>query len=346
VAVLDWEDAGALAGYLAPVQARMRAAVAPREAVSAGLYAWLRYHLGWSDAAGRPEEARAAKGIRPLVALLAAEAVGGTRPDAVDVAAAVELTHEFSLIHDDLEDGDERRRGRPALWVVTGAAQAINAGDAMFAIAREVLSARSAPGPDAARSLGMLARYDRACLALAEGQFLDIGFEAEALIEPEAYLAMVRRKTGALLCLAAELGALAGGAAPAVADGLGRYGEALGVAFQMHDDVLGIWGDTARTGKPAGADLLRRKKSLPVVLGLADPELAPALRSAFSGPPERATAVALARRMEAAGLRRRASVEAEAWAERAKRELAALGLAAEPAASLAALAEAAIRRDR
>lgn len=327
---------------LAAVHDRMRQALAGA-AVTSELYVWLRYHLGWSEIDGRPCDARRAKGIRPLVCLLSCEATGGSAAQAVDLAAAVELTHEFSLIHDDLEDGDVVRRGRPALWRAVGPAQAINAGDALFCIARATLSAAPL---DLAVAADVARRYDAACLALSEGQFLDLSFESAAAVSPAAYVNMVRGKTGALLGLAAAVGARAAGASPAVADQMHAFGEATGVAFQMQDDILGLWGEPIVTGKPAGADLLRGKKSLPVLSALADPLLGRELQ-AFLAAPERTEerAALLTERMAAAGHRARSEAEAQTWARRALNALDALDLAPLPKAELAALVRAAVARD-
>lgn len=339
-----WADPAALARRLAPVHERMASAVADRDSDTAGLYGWLRYHLGWAELDGSGAAERSAKGIRPLVALVACAGFGGSALDAVDVAAAVELTHEFSLIHDDLEDGDRLRRGRPALWTAVGAAQAINAGDALFAVARAVLTGAGGP-PD--RRLDMLRRYDAACLALAEGQYQDIGFELRTEVPPAEYEAMVRRKTGSMLGLAAELGACAAGAAAADADQLRRYGEAVGVAFQMQDDLLGLWGDPARTGKPSGADLIRRKKSLPILLAAGQPGLSADLQVLLALPEVTAEAArAMADRMAAAGVMEAVAAEARRWVGIAEAALNDVRLLPGPEAELMALAQAAVSRDR
>lgn len=312
------------------------------------VYRYLSYHLGLLDLDGRALGAAVrGKGIRPLVCLCAAAAVGGAAADAVGVAAAVELTHEFSLIHDDIQDGDRLRRGRPTLWTLVGVAQAINAGDALFAIARALLTAADRRYDDAT-AVALSACYDEACLRLAEGQQQDIGFETGAAVSDEAYLRMVADKTGALLGAAAAMGALAGGADAATAATLGRFGETVGVAFQIHDDVLGLWGHPEQTGKPAGNDLRRRKRSLPILRGLAHPDIGTALaaRLADERPLDDDETTAWLARLEACGCRDAATTEALASAARAQGMLAAMDLRPEPAGLLGALTRAAVTRDR
>lgn len=328
---------GADDDLLVAVHERMARATAFGEGL-AELGLWLKYHMGWSDLDGNPVAARSAKDLRPRVCLTACRALGGETGRAVCAAAAVELTHEFSLIHDDIEDGDRTRRGRPALWTVVGVAQAINAGDALFAAARGELSSVDAP-PAVARE--MHRRYDEATLALAQGQYLDLAYETRFDASPDAYLAMAARKTGALLGLAAALGALSAGATEA-ADPMYLYGREIGVGFQIADDVLGMWGDPSRTGKPAGADLARGKKSYPVTLALNDDDIAPFVRAALSGTPE-AIAQAL-RRMEASGVREIAERAAAEHSQAALDHLRALPLDVDGLAALRTLARLATER--
>jgi geranylgeranyl diphosphate synthase type I len=306
----------------------------------AGLYAALRYHLGWSDAQGRPVGNRTAKGVRPRLCLLACHALSGSARAAEQAAAAVELTHEFSLIHDDVEDGDAVRRGRATLWMEVGIAQAINAGDALFAIARMELL-RSEVSADVA--LEMVRRYDAATLRLAEGQHLDLSAETACTQTVSAYEAMAEGKTGALLGLAAALGALAAGY-PGAAAAMEAFGRTMGVGFQIADDVLGLWGDPRVTGKPAGADLVRGKKSYPVVLALADERLARLVHESRSGEPGR-VAAALAE-LESAGYRRRATEAALEKVAEAVGYLENVDLSPNGRAALAELAGIAVARIR
>lgn len=322
----------------------MRAVVTPPDSSLAQVYGWLRYHLGWAERDGSPAEARRAKGIRPLVCLTACTAVGGRIERAQCAAAAIELTHEFSLIHDDLQDGDRLRRGRPALWTWIGVPQAINAGDLLFGLARRQLSAAELP---AELKADLEARYDAACILLAEGQYLDISFELADSISIEDYIGMVERKTAALLAAAASMGAACGGGTQGACDALDHYGRALGVAFQIQDDILGVWGRSDRTGKPAGRDLIRKKRSLPIVTALADPTLGKVLADLWSPPePDPAVAAAAAQAMFEAGIPAQSTAVAHLYAAQAEAALSGLDLEPTAKTALLALVRRAVERDR
>ena len=256
------------ARYLPAVEAEMRAVVRVPEGPLHPFYGMMAYHLGWLDAEFRPTEARRGKGIRPLLCLLACEAAGGDWERALPAAAAIELTHNFTLIHDDIEDGDEERRGRPTVWRLWGVPQAINAGDGLFVLARQALHRLVERGVEPRTVVQVLAWYDAACQALCEGQYLDLAFEERTDVTAEEYLQMIRGKTAALLVAALRIGARLGTSDTRLVELYARFGEHLGIAFQLVDDILGLWGDQALTGKPAGNDLRRRKKTLPVVYGL------------------------------------------------------------------------------
>lgn len=224
----------------------------------------LRYHLGWEDARGRPA-AQAGKGLRPSLLLLACEATGGDRRRALPAAAAVELIHNFSLVHDDIQDRDAERRHRPTVWSVWGEAQAINAGDALLALGRLTLlelADRGVP-PEAVVKCARL--LDKRTLEMVEGQVIDLSFEGRLDVSLDEYLKMVAKKTGALFDCSLAMGALVAGAGEPVVEAMGRAGRSLGLAFQVRDDMLGVWGAENRTGKQPAADVRRRKKSLPVV---------------------------------------------------------------------------------
>ncbi|MBN1145741.1 MAG: polyprenyl synthetase family protein [Anaerolineales bacterium] len=230
------------------------------------IYFMLAYHMGWEGDDAGPE-ARG-KRIRPILLLLSAAAQGADWQPALPAAAAVELIHNFSLAHDDIQDQSPLRRGRLTLWKRWGVAQAINAGDAMFALAFISLQGieRSVSPQVALRAAQVL---QQACLALTHGQHLDLAYEARLDLTPAAYWPMVSGKTGALLAACAEIGALAAQAPGPLVDACRRFGRLLGLAFQAQDDLLGIWGDAALTGKSAESDLLSGKKSLPVLYGLS-----------------------------------------------------------------------------
>ncbi|XHL87050.1 polyprenyl synthetase family protein [Streptomyces niveus] len=222
------------------------------------------YHFGWIDAEGRPADGDGGKAVRPALSLLSAEAAGSAPETGVPGAVAVELVHNFSLLHDDLMDGDEQRRHRDTVWKVHGPAQAILVGDALFALANEVLlEIGTAEAGRAARRLTTASRK------LIDGQAQDISFEHRERVTVEECLEMEGNKTGALLACAVSIGAVLGGADDRTADILESYGHHLGLAFQAVDDLLGIWGDPEATGKQTWSDLRQRKKSLPVVAALA-----------------------------------------------------------------------------
>jgi geranylgeranyl diphosphate synthase type I len=217
------------------------------------------YHFGWWDAAGRPAHAVAGKTFRPALALLAAETVGGDPMVAIPGAVAVELVHNFTLIQDDVIDGDLTRRHRPTVWSVFGTGQAIVAGDALLTLAFDALAGHGRP---AVRMLST------AVLDVLEGQHADLAFEQRSDVDLDECLGMAGGKSGALLGAAVALGAAFAGGSPKQVARLRSFGEQLGVAFQLADDLLGIWGDPAVTGKPVYSDLRRRKKSLPLVAAL------------------------------------------------------------------------------
>ncbi|MFK3733806.1 polyprenyl synthetase family protein [Streptomyces sp. NPDC088090] len=228
------------------------------------------YALGWADTAGTPDPGGSeGKGVRQALAVLGAEAVGADAADAVPGAVAVELVHTFSLLHDDIMDADALRRRRPALWKAYGTGPAVLAGDALLA--------RAVTGLAEARGDRTAAAVRRLCAALNDlvaGQAEDLRFEQRpwcgpGAVGPEQYRSMAEGKTGALLGCALALGAVLGGAPEPTATALDRAGRHLGLAFQAVDDVLGIRGDPATTGKPVRADLRRGKKTHPVLAALA-----------------------------------------------------------------------------
>jgi geranylgeranyl diphosphate synthase type I len=223
----------------------------------------LAYHLGLDTAEGNT-----GKRVRALFTLLSCSAAGSDWELALPSACSVELIHNFSLIHDDIQDQSEIRRGRPTVWKRWGVAQAINAGDALFALA-QLSILRSVDLDLPAKCVLQATRtLNEACLDLTRGQYLDLQFETEETVTPDEYLRMVGGKTAALFGAACEIGAEIANASAPIVTNMQAFGINLGIAFQVADDYLGIWGVTETTGKPAGDDLLAKKKPLPVIYGL------------------------------------------------------------------------------
>jgi len=233
-------------------------------------YPLMRYHLGWEDETGSAIEARSGKMLRPALCLLTCEAVGGDWHIAVPAAAAIELLHNFTLIHDDVEDRSTRRHGRPTLWSIWGEAQAINAGDGMFALAYATLLRLSQHGHDPERVLRAVQMLDAATLHLCEGQHRDLLGAAASETTSTAYLEMIEGKTAELIATSCAIGAVIGGASEQDCNTLYEFGRRTGLAFQIQDDVLGIWGDAEETGKSADDDLREAKKSYPIVIALEE----------------------------------------------------------------------------
>jgi geranylgeranyl diphosphate synthase type I len=234
-------------------------------------YEMIHYHMGWLNAQLEADNDGRSRGkrIRPLLCLLVCDAVGGSWEQALPAAAAVEILHNFTLVHDDIEDASPTRHGRPTVWQLWGEPQAINVGDAMFALSHLALTRLADCGVDAAVVVRALRRFDETCLRLTEGQHADMSFERMNTVSVDAYLHMITGKTAVLLGLCGELGALVGGGDEETIRHYAAFGKKLGLAFQVKDDILGIWGDEALTGKSAATDIETGKKSLPVLYGLS-----------------------------------------------------------------------------
>ncbi|WP_411151090.1 family 2 encapsulin nanocompartment cargo protein polyprenyl transferase [Streptomyces sp. A30] len=302
------------------------------------------YHFGWEQADGSPAAGNAGKAIRPALVLAAAAALGGpgARTAAVRAAAAVELIHNFTLLHDDVMDRDTTRRHRATAWTVFGDADAILAGDALQALALRLLA--EDPHPASARAAARLADC---VVELCAGQHADTALE---LCRPgdvtlDEALAMAEAKTGALLGCACALGALYAGAPEEDVEALDAFGREAGLAFQLIDDVIGIWGDPGSTGKPVGADLVARKKSLPVVAALTSgTPAAGELAELYGVPYEEGDLERTVLAVERAGGRDWAQVQAADRMARAMQELARAVSDPEAAGGLLALAEFVTRR--
>ncbi len=246
----------------------------------------LSYHFGWLDEQFQPvKDGNSGKKLRPVMALLAyqgalesQQAGAGVKADlgpALPLAAAIEMVHNYSLIHDDIEDDDRARRGRPTLWALWGKPKAINAGDCLDMLAFRCALRSAERGLDAARTLKIVRTITETSVKLTLGQHADLSFEEDLNVTPEMYLRMIAGKTGALISCSTYCGALAAldPAQPQQAARLVNYalfGQQIGLGFQIRDDILGIWGLAADTGKPSGSDIRRRKKSLPVLFALTN----------------------------------------------------------------------------
>ena len=310
-------------------------------------YSLLRYHLGWEDRHGRPIEGRGGKLLRPALCLLCCQAVGGDWRRALPAAAALELLHNFTLIHDDVEDASVQRHGRQTLWSLWGEAQAINAGDGMLALAHQTLLRLPDQGYPAEQVLQAAQMLDEATLRLCEGQHQDLAYAEEREISREGYLEMIEGKTAAPLAASGGIGALLGGGTVETIDALSEFGRRLGLAFQIRDDVLGIWGDVEETGKPIGDDLRAGKSSYPLVIALAgaSPEERAALQTLLSdgalGDDAVRRACAL---LEQLGAREESERNAQQHAEAAIASLAGLSLEPQRRGELEHLARFAAQR--
>ena len=245
--------------YRAAIEAELRDAV---PSGNAPLDEMIRYQMGWT-----PQGSLLAVGkwLRPSLCLMACESLGGDVQRCLPVAVSIELVHNFSLIHDDIEDGDEMRHHRPALWKAYGRGPAIAAGTAMWTLAYQTLGKSRERGLSAERILAARRLLNEACTEMIEGQDRDISFEQRNDVTLNEYLEMVGGKTAALLSASLALGALVAGADALEQERFALFGREIGLAFQIRDDILGIWGEGSATGKPVGADIARRKKTLPVV---------------------------------------------------------------------------------
>ena len=270
--------------WLPPIETEMREMLSHEPPALRGLYGMMRYHMGWETPEGKPDDAPRGKRIRPLLTLMTSWAAGGDPSQAIPAAAAVELLHNFSLIHDDIEDQSLTRRHRPTLWSWAGEAQALNTGDAMFVIAHlAMLRLRDRHLP-AERVLDAMQTFDDTCLRLTQGQFMDLSFEERIDVTLDEYMLMISGKTAALLSASALLGAIVAGSSQR--DPYRIFGYELGISFQIEDDILGIWGEEALTGKSTTGDIITRKKTLPVLYALGRSGPAAERLRAFYARPE------------------------------------------------------------
>lgn len=232
---------------------------------NSSVYSLLRYAMGWSDADGTSVSAPQGKALRPTLCLLTCEAICGEYRRALPPAVSLELIHNFSLIHDDIQDRDEYRRHRPTVWKVWGEPIALTAGNVMRIVADTSVEGLRGDSVAAADIVTVSKVLTEASLEMIEGQYLDVSFEGRSDIGMKSYLDMISRKTGALLRTPMHVGAIMGTGDPAVIESFRECGRSLGYVFQIRDDALGIWSEEKTTGKPVGADIRRKKNSLPIV---------------------------------------------------------------------------------
>lgn len=337
---------------LVEIETEMRSVIGERDRHVLPLYEMLAYHLGLDELEG-PRGKR----LRPLLGLLAFKALGGDYRKTLPAAAAVELGHNFSLVHDDIEDSDRERRHRPALWALWGVPLAINAGDALFALSRLALyRLMEAEEYEPQKLLDVMRVYDETCLALCEGQYLDISFERRTDVTVEEYLEMIAKKTAALISASVETGAMMASDDPVVVETFRRFGYDLGIAFQIADDLKGSFWGTAQSGKSAAGDILKRKKTFPVVWALqnaAPDDVArlvgiyqPTMRATDgTGPPDGEAPMSaeqvdeVLEILERCGARRFTEQEARRYRDLALSEAVSLPVPAERMAELRALVE-------
>jgi geranylgeranyl diphosphate synthase type I len=233
------------------------------------VYQMLRYSMGWSSIHGNSSVITVGKALRPTLCLFACEATGGPASKALPAAVSLELIHNFSLIHDDIQDRDETRRHRPTLWAVWGEPKALVAGNTLRAIADISLWRLLDEDITFERAVTVVGLLTQAYLEMIEGQYLDLSFEGRPDVGLREYLGMISKKTGALIRCALNLGALIGSGDADTVRAFRECGRSLGYVFQIRDDMLGIWGDEQTTGKPVGADIRRKKNTLPVVYAMS-----------------------------------------------------------------------------
>lgn len=270
-----------LSKYARDIDDTIKAALEDRPEFMRGI---IQYHFGWVDQTFSPADSGRGKMFRPTITLLVFEAITGGYKDALPLAAAIEMIHNFSLIHDDIEDNDFERRGRPTAWTIWGQPRVINFGDFLYSLAFKTMVRLDARKFPAERIFAVLNLVVDACLKLTEGQELDLRFENLRDVSTEMYLDMVYKKTGALVEAAILAAARLATSDEEIIKHYGDFAQSIGIAFQIKDDVLGIWGDSAKTGKSAANDLRRKKKTLPVVymLNKASGQRAEKLRSFYS----------------------------------------------------------------
>jgi len=336
------------ARYLRAIEEELKAALETPHELLAPYYGMMHYHLGWVDEHFVACDVHKGKRLRPLFCLLTCEAAGGDFSQALPAAAAVELVHNFSLVHDDIEDDSPTRRHRTTVWKLWGIPQGINVGDGLFVQAYLALSHLVERGVPPTRALAAQRTLVEACLMLCEGQYLDMTFETRLDVNLDEYLWMIRNKTATLLACSCQLGAMVASDDSALIAHYRHFAENLGMAFQIQDDILGIWGQEEVTGKSAVGDIRQRKKTLPFVYAVSVADHAEAgqrLKEIYSQPVIDDRAVAEVLDILAAVGAREYAVEVKAEYHRlALEELEATGVDNVAQASLRELANSLLER--
>lgn len=328
--------------FLSAIEAELKQAIQPAGGPGLDpLHRMIAYAMGWEgEGAGAAAQG---KRIRPLLVLLTTAAAGGKWQAALPAAAAVELLHNFSLIHDDIQDNSPLRRGRPAVWCQWGIPQAINTGDTLYALAHMALQ-RLVETTSPETTLQAARLFHHASLHLTQGQYLDLSYASRPRLTVEDYWPMIEGKTAALLEACTGLGALVAGVDEAVLQAYRQFGRLLGLAFQVQDDLLGIWGDASQTGKSTESDLVEGKKSLSVLYGL---EKGGKFAERWqAGPISPAEAPALAELLEAEGGRHFTEQTAARLTQEAMEALEIAHPQGEAGEALRSLAQRLLRREK
>jgi geranylgeranyl diphosphate synthase, type I len=333
-----------MAHALPIVEADLRTVLSPSPNSPPQFYRILHYHMGWVDRDGNPTHLNTGKRLRPAVCLLVAAAVEGRFEPARPAAAAIELIHNFSLLHDDIQDQSPTRHNRDTVWRIWGNQQAINSGDSLFALAHLAIPWLAPPDLSPELQVGMLTLLDETAVELTRGQHLDISFETRAVVAAEESVDMIGGKTAALISASAEMGALAAGADPAARHQYREFGRNLGIAFQILDDMLDIWGEPEQTGKRAAVDIYQRKKSLPVIFGL---EKSQELRERYAAARDFSDedVQRIIRVLEEVGARRYAEQQAQHYSDQTIRHLEAANPGGAPRSALLELVQQLLHRE-
>ncbi len=234
------------------------------------LYDMMKYHLGWLDEGLERAEQYRGKRFRPTMCILVYNALSGVRDKALPAAAAIELIHNFSLIHDDIEDMDEERRHKPTVWKLFGISQAINVGDGMHVLANHAALRMEELNVTSSKIVEVIRILNETIIALCEGQYLDMSFEDRLDITIDMYLEMISRKTATLVEASTWIGATLSTEDRGKVDSFRRFGRNIGIAFQIIDDIIGIWEKASQTGKPKASDVRNKKKTLPILYALQE----------------------------------------------------------------------------